>query len=380
MRIPKDTWEKYIAYLHKMSDEAATKMAAFLETVDINAKEGLRAALNYGFQLSNAYGAGTSEMACQMYDRAAEASGKHLPLAETAELPTYKDVAKTIQGKMRDSKDVKVIGASIGRLVKRTGVDTTMMNAIRDGAEWAWVPHGDSCGFCLALGANGWQKASKKALKDGHARHIHENCDCTYAIRFDDKSSIEGYYPSALKRIYEMAEGGTWNDKVKSINRKNRELEKEINNVNKVVKDVSFEYLKNAKPKSGYLRKEKGFSDVNGEEQMAFWLHDEMFGGDILLLGDTNPDGEYNPDFLWNQKLWDLKTPRSSKESTIRKRIKHGLEQIKKNPGGVIIDISKSEKDIKSIENIIEMLVIKKGIEGVDFIIKDGEEFKALRV
>ena len=53
-----------------------------------------------------------------------------------------------------------------------------LKNAVRDGAEWAWVPHGDTCPFCITLASNGWQKASRKVLKGGHAEHIHANCDC----------------------------------------------------------------------------------------------------------------------------------------------------------------------------------------------------------
>ena len=52
------------------------------------------------------------------------------------------------------------------------------------------------------LASNGWQKASKKALKGGHAEHIHANCDCTYAIRFDGKSNVAGYDPDALYEKY----------------------------------------------------------------------------------------------------------------------------------------------------------------------------------
>lgn len=50
----------------------------------------------------------------------------------------------------------------VSRLVKRAGADTTLKNAQRDGAEFAWVPHGDSCAFCLTLASRGWQRASQR--------------------------------------------------------------------------------------------------------------------------------------------------------------------------------------------------------------------------
>ena len=86
----------------------------------------------------------------------------------------------------------------VSRLVKRAGADTTLKNAVRDGAEWAWVPHGDTCPFCITLASNGWQKASSKVLKGGHADHIHANCDCEFAIRFDHNTTVAGAYPIVL--------------------------------------------------------------------------------------------------------------------------------------------------------------------------------------
>ena len=85
------------------------------------------------------------------------------------------------------------------------GADTTVHNAIRDGAEWAWGPHGDACPFCRMLASNGWQKASKKLLKKGHAQHIHANCDCEFAVRFSREFGVSGYDPEKYLRQYRAA-------------------------------------------------------------------------------------------------------------------------------------------------------------------------------
>lgn len=95
----------------------------------------------------------------------------------------------------------------VSRLVKRAGADTTLKNAVRDGAEWAWVPHGDTCPFCITLASNGWQKASSKVLKGGHAEHIHANCDCEFAIRFDHNTTLAGYDPEKYLKQYRDAGG-----------------------------------------------------------------------------------------------------------------------------------------------------------------------------
>ena len=83
----------------------------------------------------------------------------------------------------------------VSRQVKRAGADTTLKNAVRDGAEWAWVPHGDTCPICITLASNRWQKASSKVLKGGHADHIHANCDFYFAIRCDHNTTVAGYDP-----------------------------------------------------------------------------------------------------------------------------------------------------------------------------------------
>ena len=93
----------------------------------------------------------------------------------------------------------------VSRMVKRAGADTTLHNAIRDGAERAWVPHGDTCPFCIMLASNGWQRASKKLLKGGHAEHIHANCDCEFAVRFNSSTNVAGYDPEKYLQQYRAA-------------------------------------------------------------------------------------------------------------------------------------------------------------------------------
>ena len=132
-----------------------------------------------------------------------------MPPAEPAATATYQETAKAVQGTAKVS-DTEV-PQTVGRLVKQAGVDTTMQNAIRDGAECAWIPHGDTCAFCISLASQDWQPASRKTLKNGHAEHIHANCDCTYAVRFDGKSTVAGYRPKEYLSMYENAPLDKWN-------------------------------------------------------------------------------------------------------------------------------------------------------------------------
>ena len=188
----------YHARLSKLNEKAGQLMQEYVAAHGI---EDGPALIAYANALVTKYGEGSAELACQMYDALAEASKVNLPAAEPAATAEYGEVA---------------------RLVKRAGADTTLHNAIRDGAEWAWVPHGDTCPFCIMLASNGWQKASAKLLKGGHASHIHANCDCEFAVRFDGSTTVAGYDPEKYLRQYRAADGDI--NKLRRVNyAKNRE-------------------------------------------------------------------------------------------------------------------------------------------------------------
>ena len=220
MQIPSKAWDKYIARLRKMSDTAARLMLKKLAGVDFDAldydtRQGL---IDYAYALATKYGEGAGALASEMYDALAELSDASVPAALPAETATYAEVAKAVNGTIK-SRNAEIISAAVGRQVKMVGVDTMMQNALRDGAEWAWIPRGDTCAFCIALASRGWQSASKQAIKNGHAEHIHANCDCTYAVRFGHDVDVEGYNPSAYYKMYQNADGGSPKAKINAMRR-----------------------------------------------------------------------------------------------------------------------------------------------------------------
>lgn len=190
----------YHARLSKLNEKAGQQMA---EYVAAHGTEDGPALIAYAHALVTKYGEGSAELACQMYDALAEASKANVPAAEPAATAEYGEVARMVNATKRQNPANLPNG--VRRLVKRAGADTTLHNAIRDGAEWAWVPHGDTCPFCIMLASNGWQKASAKLLKGGHAEHIHANCDCEFAVRFDGSTSVAGYDPEKYLRQYRAA-------------------------------------------------------------------------------------------------------------------------------------------------------------------------------
>ena len=215
------SWDRYINALRKLNTKATNRMLAKIHEVGTDDREALEELIRYAYGIATRYGEGASALSAEMYDALAELSGKIVPPAVPAPTASYGDVAKAVYGTNLQSKNPQVMADSIGRLVKMAGVDTMQQNALRDGAEWAWIPRGDTCAFCIMLASNGWQRASKKAIKNGHAMHIHANCDCTYAIRFNSDVDVEGYNDGQEYRdMYYGAEGSTPEERINSIRRR----------------------------------------------------------------------------------------------------------------------------------------------------------------
>jgi hypothetical protein len=218
MTISSTAWTAFLTRLRKVNDAATTKMLRYIELHGMpQTQEQINAAIDYAFGLATKYGEAAAELACQMYDATALASGVMLPASEPAATATMHEVAKAVQGTVKTG-NANIVAAAVGRQVKMAGVDTTMQNAIRDGAEWAWIPHGETCAFCITLASRGWQRASKKALRGGHAEHIHANCDCTYAIRYDSRTTVAGYDPDKYLAMYNSTSGSP-EDKINAMRR-----------------------------------------------------------------------------------------------------------------------------------------------------------------
>ena len=202
MQITAKTWNEYITRLSRLNQKAGQLMRQYIDTHGTGDADAL---ITYAAALVTKYGEGSAELACQMYDALAEAANAGVPAAEPAEPADYGEVARMVNA--TKNQNPANLPNGVSRLVKRAGADTTLKNAVRDGAEWAWVPHGDTCPFCITLASNGWQKASSKVLKGGHAEHIHANCDCEFAIRFDHNTTLAGYDPEKYLKQYRDAGG-----------------------------------------------------------------------------------------------------------------------------------------------------------------------------
>lgn len=225
MRITDRQWNRYISVLRELNNKAAEDMIRFMtdrnilkmgNTYVLSTQER-NALIDFAYALATKYGEGAAAAAAEMYDAVAMASKANVPPAEPAPTATYAEVAKAVNGTLKENPEI--VPSAVGRLVKSAGVDTTIQNAIRDRAYYAWIPRGDTCAFCIMLASRGWQPASMSDLEDGHAKHIHANCDCTYMVRFGGNLMVEGYDPSEYLSMYNNADGTRWQDKLNSMRR-----------------------------------------------------------------------------------------------------------------------------------------------------------------
>lgn len=375
MRITEKTWVEYIDRLSRLNEEAGQKMADYIAS---HGTQDVDRLIAYADALVQKYGEGTAELACQMYDAVAQASGVTVPPAEPAAPADYGETAKMVNATKQSPPQLQ---GGVRRLVKRAGADTTLKNAIRDGAEWAWVPHGDTCPFCLTLASRGWQKASAKALKGGHAEHIHAHCNCEYAIRFDSNTTVAGYDPDKYLEQYNAAGGD-----INAMRRAQYAEDRDVINAQKRAAyaarkerngpmDVLDEYVRSKTPGQGTITFDEGYSRAHHADEIktAQWLHDTL-GGDIVLLQE-NLGGAKKPDYIWRGKFWELKNITSDKAAD--GAVRGALKQIAETPGGVILDCGENEIEISALQAVIDARISRSGKFPVDVLVLHRKELLA---
>lgn len=299
------SWNNYIGALRRVSERASKEMLAMVTKLSNQYNEGIitleeyeNAAIDYAYALATKYGEAAGAAACEMYDAIAELQGANVPPAVPAETATMAETAKAVKGTMKTG-NVNIVADATGRLVKLVGVDTMQQNALRDGAEWAWIPRGDTCAFCLTLASRGWQKASKSAVKNGHAEHVHANCDCTYAVRFNDGLDVEGYHPQEYLDMYYDADGNTPQERINALRREFYDKNKDAINAQKRSAYARRTALNGSSAEEINISAIKDFENVHWKDASETGLlikkdgtHISLGGEEHNVIGDKNLLGE----------------------------------------------------------------------------------------
>lgn len=240
-RISQSEWKRYIARLRKINDKAVDEFQKWvIDNLGYNNIER-QVLIDYAYGIATKYGEASAAVSAQMYDAVAELSGVAVPAAIPAETATYSEVAKTVNGIIKNTESEDILAQGIGRLVKMAGTDTMLSNAYRDrpkgkgskrkhsGAQVAWIPSGDTCPFCIMLASKGWQYQTEWGANN-HSEHIHANCDCTYMVRFDNKLDVDGYDPESMREEYDSMPGKSPQEKLNAMRREDyAENKDEIN-------------------------------------------------------------------------------------------------------------------------------------------------------
>lgn len=215
--ISQRAWLGFVNRLDRINSAAARAMVQYVNTHGLDDVQGI---IDYAYGVATKYGEASAALAAEMYDAIAALMGKVVPAAVPAATASYPEVAQTVVGVLEQSKNTEMLSGAVSRLVKMAGEDTTLQNARRDRALVAWIPNGDTCAFCIALASRGWEFASAKLLKNGHARHVHSNCDCTHAVTWDPfDTNYQSYDPDRYREMYDDAEGRSSQQKINALRR-----------------------------------------------------------------------------------------------------------------------------------------------------------------
>lgn len=246
MKISQKSWDKYKNKLFAISKKAADELTSWIDSQGGMGGVDYEELIDYSYYLATKYGKASAALAALRYDSVAELSRANVPPAEVAPTATRDETAKSMMGATKFSWNSAYLGGAVGRLVKMAASDTTLKNAKRDRAEFAWIAIGDTCPFCLDISGEGWKLATNKTVNGDHADHIHGNCDCEFAVRFNKDTTVGNYNPSKLHKEFESAEGNTTEQKINSMRRKNyAENKDEINEQKRIAyakrKEISEE-------------------------------------------------------------------------------------------------------------------------------------------
>lgn len=198
---------------------------------------------------------------------------------------------------------------------------------------------GGCCEWCQEVADTYDYQQVKNTGNDVFRRH--KNCDCL--VVYDPADGSKTYQNVWSKQLIDDAEyEKEVNDRIRFSNNNSSNFNNSAQRYGLKCEDVTYRYYDDATPGKGNITLQDGYDlkmhDLEKEWEMpiAKLLH-RRFGGDITLLAEINENRVKTADYLWNESLWELKSP--SNYSGINSRLRKALQQINNNPGGVIINL-----------------------------------------
>lgn len=154
-------------------------------------------------------------------------------------------------------------------------------------------------------------------------------------------------------------------------------MQTEIKNDTPVLYNVTSEYFQKAEPGKGVIIYGEGYNIRRHIEEIAaahFIL--DTFGGTIMLLTESTQEGVKTPDFLWNERAWELKTPHSIKK--VDDAVRYAARQIRSDPGGIILNFKGITFDMDLLAHIVYSRARRSALSSFDMIVLSNDQVKMI--
>lgn len=197
-----------------------------------------------------------------------------------------------------------------------------------------------------------------KELEPGYtAPPMHPNCRCS-TTPYVDMSFTKKYSDEDVDDFDKWCDYAekhendpdfiTWKN-WRRINKLTGELETDRRNRGHKASDITREFISKSQGMGSYSQ-ENNYkpSDHKNETKFVDWFS-KKHKGHFTCLTESTEKGQHRPDYLWDGKLWELKSASTVKSVLSGTSVKKGVDQIKTNPGGLFIDIDEAVNDLNEL-------------------------------
>lgn len=235
--ISRKAWNKYLNALRKINQKAAAEMEGFYNGLiraglnETNPEAFRKIVQRRAEEIVAYYGQASGAAAAQMYDASMKLAKSRTALpSEIAPVePVARGVGYNVGRTIENGYSPKMIFSQVTKGTHQSAANTLYQNAKRDGKEFAWVPVGETCAYCIELASYGWRPA-REDTEEGDDHQVHANCDCQFSVR-DQRTGgggVAGYNPEKYEKIFANADGETSQEKINSIRREQYAENKDV--------------------------------------------------------------------------------------------------------------------------------------------------------
>lgn len=211
----------------QLSKMIRAELSDFFGSLDLSKPEAARdALLEYMPILVSEYGGLSEAIAMQWYEEVREAAGKPAVRAVAAvdAIPAEAVAAKVRYGAgaLWTPAPESALGGLLvaaDKYVKQPGRSTIQYNATRNGSRWGRVPQGGkTCSFCLTLASRDAVYMTRdSAISRADGGKYHGLCDCVPVEMDSEDDYPDGYNPSELYEVYQIARDRAGSGDIKDI-------------------------------------------------------------------------------------------------------------------------------------------------------------------